>query len=125
MLLPFCQDKNISIVLGGPYNSGVLATGVSEHATYDYGVIPKHISNRVLSLQEVCERHGVNLIAAALQFPLAHPSVASVIPGAMNTKEQNANLAAMKEPIPAEFWLDLKKQGLLQANAPVPKISDG
>ncbi len=119
-LLPKCLEKNMSVILGGPYNSGVLATGLGEHAKYDYGAVPDHIAARVVALQAVCEVHQVNLIAAALQFPLAHPSVVSVIPGAMNSTEQSANLAAMSEPIPTEFWQDLKDQNLLREDAPVP-----
>lgn len=120
-LLPLCQEKNISIVLGGPYNSGVLATGLGDHAKYDYGAVPDHIAVRVEALQRVCKGHGVSLIAAALQFPLAHPVVASVIPGAMNPAEQKANLAAISEPIAADFWRELKDRELLRSDAPVPE----
>lgn len=120
-LLPKCVEKDISIILGGPYNSGVLATGLGDNAKYDYGAVPDEIAKRVLALQAICETHQVNLIAAALQFPLAHPSVVSVIPGAMNSAEQKSNLTAMDEPIPAEFWRDLKTQNLLRTDAPVPE----
>lgn len=120
-LLPLCEKKGISIVLGGPYNSGVLATGLGDDAKYDYGRVPDHIAKRVLELQAVSKDHAVNLIAAALQFPLAHPSVISVIPGAMSPSEQKANIAAMNEPIPPAFWDDLKAQGLVRADAPVPE----
>ena len=119
-LLPLCEQKDISIVLGGPYNSGVLATGVVGGAKYDYGDVPENVAARVFALQTVCNRHNVSLIAAALQFPLAHPSVISVIPGAMSLQEQNANIAAMHEPIPAEFWHDLVSSDLLAADAPFP-----
>jgi len=119
-LLPKCLERSISIVLGGPYNSGVLATGPGDNAKYDYGAVPDHIAGRVIALQDVCARHGVNLIAAALQFPLAHESVVSVIPGAMNSAEQQANFAAMNEPIPVAFWQDLIARDLLRADAPVP-----
>ncbi len=120
-LLPLCEKRDISIILGGPYNSGVLATGLGDDAKYDYGQVPDHIAKRVLALQAVCKAHAVNLIAAALQFPLAHPSVISVIPGAMNPAEQKANMAAMDEALPAAFWADLKTQGLVRADAPVPQ----
>ncbi len=120
-LLPKCLEKQISIVLGGPYNSGVLATGLGDGAKYDYGNVPDHIGKRVVRLQAVCETHGVSLIAAALQFPLAHPAIVSVIPGAMNSDEQRANMAAIHEPITVEFWQDLKAQGLLRQDAPVPE----
>lgn len=120
-LLPECLKKDVSIVLGGPYNSGVLATGLGDDAKYDYGAVPDHITKRVQGLQSVCETHGVNLIAAALQFPLAHPAVATVIPGAMNTVEQKSNMAAMAEQIPAAFWQDLKSSKLLREDALVPE----
>ena len=120
-LLPECIRKNVSIILGGPFNSGVLATGLSENAKYDYGKVPDHIARRVLALQSVCQRFEVSLIAAALQFPLAHPTVVSVIPGAMNKNEQMANIAAINEKIPPELWLELKTQGLIREDAPVPK----
>ena len=120
-LLPHCVNQDISIVSGGPYNSGVLATGLGGNAKYDYGTVPEHIATKVIALQKICERHGVDLIAAALQFPLAHKAVASVIPGAMSLAEQQANIAAMNKPIPATFWQDLKVEGLLRADAPVPE----
>jgi D-threo-aldose 1-dehydrogenase len=120
-LLPECIRKNVSIIIGGPFNSGVLATGLSKNAKYDYGEIPKHIALRVLALQAVCQRFEVSLIAAALQFPLAHPTVVSVIPGAMNKNEQMVNILAMKEKIPKEFWQELKTQRLIREDAPVPK----
>ena len=85
------------------------------------GEIPKHIALRVLALQAVCQRFEVSLIAAALQFPLAHPTVVSVIPGAMNKNEQMVNILAMKEKIPKEFWQELKTQRLIREDAPVPK----
>jgi len=119
-LLPLCAQKRVSIVLGGPYNSGVLATGAVDGAKYDYGDVPESVEARVVALQNVCKRHDVSLIAAALQFPLAHRSVISVIPGAMSLREQKANIAAMHETIPAEFWNDLVSSGLLPVDAPLP-----
>ena len=120
LLLPECLQKNVSIILGGPFNSGVLATGLNDNAKYDYGKVPDHIARRVLVLQSVCQQFEVSLIAAALQFPLAHPIVISVIPGAMSKNEQMVNIAAMSEKIPPEFWLELKKQGLIREDSPVP-----
>ena len=120
LLLPECIRKNVSIVLGGPFNSGVLATGLNDNAKYDYGKVPDHIARRVLALQSACKRFEVSLIAAALQFPLAHPTVISVIPGAMSKNEQMVNIEAMSEKIPPEFWLELKKQELIREDSPVP-----
>ena len=119
-LLPACVSNDVSIVLGGPYNSGVLATGLTDDAKYDYGDVPNRISVKVKQLQLVCQRHSVDLIAAALQFPLAHPTVVSVIPGAMNTAEQQANMSAMRDEISADFWQDLKDSNLIREDAPVP-----
>jgi D-threo-aldose 1-dehydrogenase len=120
-LLPYCVDQEIGIVLGGPYNSGVLATGLGDNAKYDYGAVPEHIATKVTALQNVCKRHGVDLISAALQFPLAHKAVVSVIPGTMSLAEQQANIAAINKPIPTDFWKDLKVEDLLRADAPVPE----
>ena len=119
-LLPACMKHDISIVLGGPYNSGVLATGLTDDAKYDYGDVPNRIGVKVKQLQLACQRHSVDLIAAALQFPLAHPTVVSVIPGAMNTAEQQANMSAMRDEISADFWQDLKDSNLIREDAPVP-----
>ena len=119
-LLPACMKQNISIVLGAPFNSGVLATGLADDAKYDYGNVPNHIGAKVQQLQLVCQRHSVDLIAAALQFPLAHPTVVSVIPGAMNIAEQQANMSAMKDEISCNFWQDLKDSNLIREDAPVP-----
>ena len=119
-LLPECSKRNVSIIIGGPFNSGVLATGLKENAKYDYDEVPENIARRVLDLQSVCQRFEVSLIAAALQFPLAHPSVSSVIPGAMNKSEQLINIEAMNEIISPEFWEELKIKGLIREDVPVP-----
>ncbi len=124
-LLPTCMDRKISIVIGGPFNSGVLATGLTENAKFDYGNVPVHISNQVRRLQLVCQRHSVDLIAAALQFPLAHPIVASIIPGAMSEAEQRANMSAIEDKIPTDFWQDLKENRLIREDAPVPAEISG
>jgi len=119
-LLPLCRQKDIAIVLGGPFNSGVLATGVTQAARYDYAAVPGEIAARVEAIQQVCSRHDVDLRAAALQFPLAHPAVASVIPGAVSALEVQGNLKSMARSIPDDFWEGLKENGLVDPNAPVP-----
>ena len=86
------------------------------------GVAPA-ILDRVRRIQAVCERHGVSLAAAALQFPLGHPAVASVIPGASSVAQQQRNVVAFLEPIPADFWTELQHERLLRADAPVPGMS--
>lgn len=115
-LLPLCLDRGVGVVVGGPFNSGVLAGGVH----YDYAGVPPAIAVRVQRMQALAGRHGVALPAAALQFPLAHPAVVSVIPGARSAAEVRANAAAVGEPIPADFWAELKREGLIHPDAPVP-----
>ncbi len=119
-LLPLCEDKGIAVVLGGPFNSGVLATGLSDAARYDYGEVPETVAVRVKAIETICQRHGIGLRAAALQFPLAHPAIASVIPGAMSAKEVTGNLACLAVPIPGAFWTELADEGLIDAGAPLP-----
>jgi D-threo-aldose 1-dehydrogenase len=119
-LLPLCERRSISLVIGGPYNSGILATGAVPGATYDYHPAPPDRLQRVQGIEAVCDRHGVSLQAAALQFPLHHPVVASIIPGARSIEEVEANLAFLQEPIPADFWAELKAERLINPAAPTP-----
>lgn len=119
-LLPLCARKNISIIIGGPYNSGVLATGAQPGATFNYADAPDSILEKVRKVAEVCTRHGVPMKAAALQFPLAHPAVASIIPGARSVEEIEDNFHLIRHPIPADFWIDMKQAGLIPAEAPTP-----
>ncbi|TJV73074.1 MAG: aldo/keto reductase [Mesorhizobium sp.] len=116
--LPLCQKRGIGIVLGGPYNSGVLATGPKPGAFYNYSEAPKEVLDRVARIEEVCKRHNVRLIEAALQFPLQHPSVMSVIPGGQRPAEVESNRALLDTNIPAALWADLKQEGLMRADAP-------
>jgi len=120
--LPLCQRRKVSIVVGGPYNSGILARGVRGNAplTYEYQPAPPQIVARVAAIETVCESHGVPLAAAALQFPLAHPQVVSVIPGMGNPEEVRAAQQWLTTPIPAAFWTDLRAQGLVRSDAPLP-----
>ena len=116
--LPLCEARGISMIVGGPFNSGILTGG--DH--YDYGQVPPEICERVRKLKTVCAAHGVKLPAAALQFPLAHPAVACVIPGMANTAEVAANIALFSQDIPYALWDDLKTEGLLHDRAPTPKV---
>ncbi|RVD59449.1 aldo/keto reductase [Mesorhizobium sp. M2D.F.Ca.ET.185.01.1.1] len=116
--LPLCQKRGIGIVLGGPYNSGVLATGPKPGAFYNYSEAPKEILDRVARIEAVCKRHGVRLIEAALQFPLQHPSVMSVIPGGQRPAEVESNRALLDTNIPPALWADLKQERLMRADAP-------
>ena len=105
-------------MLGGPYNSGILATGPKPGAFYNYSEAPGEILDRVARIEAVCKAHGVRLIEAALRFPLMHPSVVSVIPGGQSPEEVRSNRANLDASIPARLWADLKKEGLLRGDAP-------
>ena len=118
--LPLCVKRNIGIFLGGPYNTGILATGAVPGAYYDYKPARPDILERVRKLEAVCQRHKVTLASAALQFPLAHPAVCSVIPGAKSAAEVKRNIATIEAPIPTEFWAELKRETLIADAAPVP-----
>jgi D-threo-aldose 1-dehydrogenase len=113
-LFPECAKRNVGIVIGGPFNSGILAG----KDTFNYTAAPPEIVARVRKMQEICDAHKVSLHRAALQFVLAHPVVVSVIPGGQTVAETSQNVAALEERIPTAFWQDLKTQGLLHPNAP-------
>jgi D-threo-aldose 1-dehydrogenase len=118
--LPRCLREGVSVILAAPYNSGILATGSVEGARYNYTPAPPEVLARVARIEVVARAHGVPLAAAALQFVLAHPAVASVIPGGRSRAEVEQNARWASTPIPASFWSDLKAQGLVRAEAPVP-----
>ena len=98
--LPLCEKRNVGIILGGPFNSGILATGPIEGARYDYAPAPPDILERVRRIEAVCRAHGVKLIEAALQFVLGHPAVKTVIPGANAPDQVTANLRLLDAKIP-------------------------
>jgi D-threo-aldose 1-dehydrogenase len=115
-LLPMCSARGTSIVVGGPLNSGILAG----RDTWNYAAAPPEIVQRVTAIRAVCDAHGVPLAAAALQFPLAHPAVAAIIPGPRAAGEFEQNAALMRHTIPAALWTDLREQKLLHPDAPTP-----
>lgn len=120
--LPKCEKRNCSVVIGGVYNSGILATGTKAGVTpyYNYApALPREI-HKVKHLEMVCDRYRIPLAAAALQFPLAHPAVASVIPGIGSTRQVTQTLSLMNTAIPVDFWRDLRSQGLVHQQAPLP-----
>lgn len=117
--LPLCTERGIGIVLGGPYNSGILARGPSDTAQYNYSNAPREVVDRVRGINAVCERHGVKMIEAALNFPLRHPAVVSVIPGGQSVEEVQSNREILGKDIPAALWSDLKSEGLMLQDAPV------
>jgi D-threo-aldose 1-dehydrogenase len=107
-------------VIGAPFASGILATGAVQGARYRYAEAGPEVLAKVKRIEAVCAQYGVTLAAAALQFPLGHGSVAAVIPGALLPEHVARNVAAFRHAIPAEFWGELKHEGLSRADAPVP-----
>ena len=118
-LFPACAAKGISIISAAPFNSGILATGAKAEAKYFYTDAPPEIVIRTQRIEAVCERHQVPLPAAALQFALGHPIVASVAAGCTSAEEATANAAMITLPIPADFWAELKSEGLIRADTPI------
>jgi D-threo-aldose 1-dehydrogenase len=118
--MPLALEKGIGLMLGGVFNSGILATGPVAGAKYNYRPAPPEILARVAALEAVCTRHGVPLRRAALQFPLGHNAVASLVMGAVKPEEVADQVAELAAPIPASLWAELKAEGLLDADVPVP-----
>ena len=119
-LLPLCKEQGISVVVGGPYNSGILATGAVDGARYNYAPAPEPVMNRVRRIQALCAEHSVPLRAAALQFVAAHPAVTSVIPGARTAEELRENVALLKRPVTPHFWAGLRAARLVADDIPLP-----
>jgi D-threo-aldose 1-dehydrogenase len=119
--LPLCERRRIALIIGGAYNTGILATGATPGAYFQYAPAPPEILERVRRIEAVCARHDVRLPSAALQFPLGHPVVATVIPGARSPAEVAQNVEIFAPDIVADFWAELKEEGLLRADAPTPR----
>ena len=119
-LLPLCEKRGAAVVIGGGLNSGILATGAVPGAKYNYAPAPEHIMEKVRKIEAVCAAHKVPLPAAALQFLLAHPAVASHVPGTRTVEQMEQNIGWISHPIPTDFWAELKHKGLLRQDAPVP-----
>ncbi|RYZ92123.1 MAG: aldo/keto reductase, partial [Moraxellaceae bacterium] len=120
--LPLCGKRGVSIILGGPFNSGILASGVNGAGPfyYNYEPAPRHIIERVAKLEAICSDFSIPLAAAALQFPLAHPQVCSVVAGLASPTQVEQSLVWMNHFIPQEFWHCLREQALIHPNAPAP-----
>ena len=120
--LPACERRRCSVIIGAPYNSGILATGVQGGGTvyYDYGPAPDSVVRKVAALEAVCCDFGIPLAAAALQFPLAHPAVASVIPGVGSERRIGQTIELLRTDVPRPFWQTLRDRSLLDARAPLP-----
>ncbi len=113
--LPKCVDRNVSIIIGGPYNSGILATDDRRFATYDYKPSSDELYEKAQKIRRMCEAHGVDPRAAALQYPLRHPAVAAVIPGVRSVAEVEQNLELVAAEIPPALWRDLEEHDLVRA----------
>ncbi|MFD9127681.1 aldo/keto reductase, partial [Kitasatospora sp. NPDC059571] len=118
-LLPLAERRGVSVVVGGAFNSGLLADP-KPGATFDYVAASDELVSRALGLKEVCERHGVPLRAAALRFPFGHPAVASVLVGTRTADEVRDAATMLRHPVPDVLWTELKERGLLPADVPTP-----
>lgn len=118
--LPLCEARGAAVIVGGGFNSGILATGAIDGAKYNYAPAPADILEKVRKIEAVCAKHAVPLAAAALQFVVAHPAVPSFMAGTRTVEQLDQNLAWFAHPIPGAFWTDLKEKGLLREDAPVP-----
>ncbi len=118
--LPMCQARNIGIIQASVFNSGILVTGPVDGAKYVYQDAPAEVREKVSQIEQVCRRHNVSMAAAAIQFPLAHPSVASVIPGAFHPSQVEEDLDYFREEIPSELWAELKAKGFIRQDASTP-----
>ena len=119
-LLPLCEQKGISVILGGPYNSGILASDLSPGTHYFYTEAGADVLERARKIKAVCDRHGVPLKAAALQFGLAHPAVAATIPGPRSAAEVDENFQMVEAPISLDLWAELRQERLIPDSAPTP-----
>ena len=121
-MFPLCEKRGVSVVCAGPMNSGILAAGsrAASRSHYNYAPPPPDVIERVRRLEEVCEAFEVPLQAAALQFPLAHPAVATVVAGASSGRESRRIAEMFSHPIPREFWGALRERSLVDARAPLP-----
>lgn len=119
-LLPQAERQDASIIAGGVYNSGLLVDPGPD-ATYDYQPADGDVVDRALALEAVCDEYGVPLRAAALQFPLAHPAVATIVVGARTAEEVDDNLEMLQFDIPSDLWSDLKARDLVREDAPTPR----
>jgi D-threo-aldose 1-dehydrogenase len=118
--LPLCEARGAAVVVGGGFNSGILATGAVEGAKYNYRPAPPEVMDKVRRIEAVCRDHDVPLPAAALQFVVAHPAIPCFMAGTRTVEQLDQNLAWFDHPISASFWADLKARGLLREDAPTP-----
>ena len=120
--LPLCEKRGAAVVVGGGFNSGILATGARPGAKYNYSPAPTPIMEKVAKIEAVCAEHHVPLPAAALQFVTAHPAIPSFVAGTRTVEQLKQNLDWFDYPIPSALWTDLKRKGLLRDDAPTPRL---
>jgi D-threo-aldose 1-dehydrogenase len=122
VLLPECVDRGVSVIIGAPFNSGILIEGVdgTSPAHYNYAAAPPDVIARVRRLTAVCSAHHVPIASAAIQFPLAHPAVVSVVPGLATPEEVLQVGESLSVLVPPSLWSDLRAEGLLHPCAPAP-----
>lgn len=118
--LPLCTERGVGVIIGGAFNSGLYATGPVPGARYNYGAATPEQTEKAGRIEAVCRRHDVPLASAALQFPLHHPLVASVLTGVIDPAQIATNMAHLSREIPDDLWAELKHEGLLRADAPTP-----
>ena len=118
-----CAERNANVVIGAVFASGILATGAGDNAAYGYQQAAPDILQRVRDIEQVCARYDIPLRAAAMQFPLAHPLVTSVIPGANSPHQVRQNIEALTQPMPEPFWMELRDKELIRPDAPIATSS--
>jgi D-threo-aldose 1-dehydrogenase len=123
--LPLCEERRIPVIIGAPFNSGALITGTRAGGPvyFNYEVAPNWVIDRLRQLESLCAEFAVPLAAAALQFPLAHPQVVSVIPGMASSEQVNITVESLRSAIPPQFWQHLRAEGLLPSAAPLPSAA--
>jgi D-threo-aldose 1-dehydrogenase len=121
-LLPACEERGVAVLVGGVMNSGLLVDP-RPGATFNYAPAPPELIERARRIGEVCARHDVPLRAAAMQFPMAHPAVASLVAGVRSIRHLDEYPALLGHPIPADLWSELRGEGLIAENAPVPEAA--
>ena len=117
---PRCEERGVGVVIGSPFASGILATGPIEGAVYGYKPASPEIIEKTRRIESACKKHGFSLRSAAMQFPLAHPIVAAIIPGSIKPEYLQLNRDDFDREILSDFWDELKKDGLIREDAPTP-----
>jgi len=118
------EKENVSMLIAAPFASGILATGASKDAKFRYAPAEEAKMKKVKALSELCDKHGIPLKAAALQFGMNHPVVASVVAGVVKDQEVIENVKMLHVDIPVEFWKEMVSTGLIDSRCPIPKTSD-